>query len=242
MQSEKSLSPLNPGFKFKQFSICTTGICFPVTTDSVLLGAWAEVGASAQILDIGTGSGLLAIMLAQRSDQSSVIDAVETDPLAVKVAEANVKNSTWTARIKVQHSLIQNFVPNKRYDVIICNPPYFNEKVYSPSVSKNKQRNQTSLDFNELSLVCDLFLKQKGSIFVVVPFNKEPQLSANFLSKSIYCVKMTKVYHNKHSEPSVALLKYGRSLASIELNHLILYDEQGKRSLDYHHLVKDFYL
>lgn len=242
MQSEKSLLQLNPAFKFRQFSICSSGLCFPVTTDSVLLGAWAEIGASAHILDIGTGSGLLAIMLAQRSDQSSVIDAVETDPLAVKVAEANVKNSAWTAKIKVQHSLIQNFVPNERYDVIICNPPYFDEKVYSPSALKNKQRHQTSLDFNELSLVCDLFLQQKGSIFVVVPFNKEPQLSSSFLSKSIYCVKMTKVYHYKHSEPSIALLKYGRSLASIELHHLILYDVQGKRSHDYHHLVKDFYL
>ncbi len=157
-------------FTFKQFHIDDTDCGMPVSTDGVLLGAWAPVAAAQQILDIGAGSGLLSLMAAQRNLHAQ-IDAVELDDGAAAACQRNIAASPWSARIRLHHASIQHFSAHttQRYQLIMCNPPYFASGPQASNQARAQARHTVSLTFNELMTCCQQLLTADGVACFIVP-------------------------------------------------------------------------
>lgn len=157
----------NPFFQFKKFTVYHDKCAMKVGTDGVLLGAWASVENARRILDIGTGTGLIALMLAQRSDASVV--GVDIDEAAVEQARENIERSEWKNRIVVEHKDVRDLSGEKYslFDVIVSNPPYFTEAVYCPDKQRNTARHMDSLPFDELLQAVDRLLAacRRGMLF-----------------------------------------------------------------------------
>ena len=143
----------NSWFKFKQFTIHQNDTAMKVGTDGVLLGAWTKIKTDTQnILDIGTGTGLIALMLAQKTLSSSQIDAVELDQLAYQQAKENFKLSNWSQKLQAINQSIQEFTINtsKKYDLIISNPPFFRNSFASKNTQRQIARHTDSLSYDDL--------------------------------------------------------------------------------------------
>jgi len=160
----------NPYFQFKQFRIVQERSAMKVGMDGVLIGAWADVSDTANILDVGTGTGLIALMMAQRSPLAS-IDAIEIDQQAFKESVLNVNESPWNDRIKVTCISFQEFLkrPEKKYDLIISNPPYFSNGVKAPDLIRSRARHDDELPLNELIAGIAQLLNARGSAALILP-------------------------------------------------------------------------
>jgi tRNA1Val (adenine37-N6)-methyltransferase len=137
-------------FQFKQFSVAHDRSTHKIGTDGVLLGAWADVSNVQYILDVGTGTGVIALMMAQRTAGSVLIDAVEIEKEDSEQALQNVLQSPWASRIGVHHTAIQNFSPSRQYDLVISNPPYFVNSWKPPEKKRSQARHTHELSFDEL--------------------------------------------------------------------------------------------
>lgn len=157
----------NDYFQFKQFTVFHQLCAMKVGTDGVLLGAWAGTEDTRRILDVGTGSGLIALMLAQRSEAH--IDAIDIHPDAVRQARYNVENSRFSDRISVFHTAIQDYQPEHKYDMICCNPPFFKHSLKGPDQSRNIARHSDSLPFEVLTSKSTSLLKKGGKLCVILP-------------------------------------------------------------------------
>ena len=156
------------GFQFQQFFVGQEHCAMKVGTDGVLLGAWAEGGQ--QILDIGTGTGVVALMMAQRY-VSAHIDAIEVDCDAAGQAADNVRLSPFASRISVTHTALQDFSPIETYDSIVCNPPYFLNSLKAPEASRSMARHagENSLTFRDIFVFAKSNTTEAGVVNVVVP-------------------------------------------------------------------------
>lgn len=156
-------------FQFKQFTVRQDRCAFKVGTDSVLLGSWADPTQAKNILDIGTGSGVLALMMAQKSD--ATITAIDIDADAFAEASENALNSPWKERIKVIHSPLQDFAEESthQFDLIISNPPYFNNQAHATGTSLSHARNTEKLQFHDLIRSAKKLLTNDGLFYVVLP-------------------------------------------------------------------------
>src|SRR5690349_21731423 len=133
-------------FRFRQFSVADDRCSMKVGTDAVLLAAWAHLDKAARVLDIGTGSGVIALIAAQRTPDHCLIDAVEIQDADCEQATANVADSPWSKRVSIIHTDIQHFHPASLYDVILCNPPYFINSLRPPAPGRTTARHTVSLD------------------------------------------------------------------------------------------------
>jgi tRNA1Val (adenine37-N6)-methyltransferase len=155
-------------FHFKHFSVVQTGCGMPVSTDGVLLGAWFNVHQGQRLLDIGTGTGLLALMAAQRFPDIT-IDAIELDPLATQVAQYNVNQSKWADRISVEQRDILSYQVAQPYDTIVCNPPYFTSGVSAQQSQRATARHALDLSHQTLLGCCDTLLTSLGRASFILP-------------------------------------------------------------------------
>ena len=155
-------------FQFKKFNVQQEKCAFKVGTDSVILGSWADPSSAKKILDIGTGSGVLALMMAQKSE--ALITAIDLDEGACIQAKENAEKSEWKDRIKIEHSSVQDFTKNKfTFDLIISNPPYFINKAHATGSSLSNARNTNMLPFEDLAQAAFELLEPHGSFYVVLP-------------------------------------------------------------------------
>ncbi|MCB0401460.1 MAG: methyltransferase [Flavobacteriales bacterium] len=228
-------------FHFKQFSISQNQTAMKVGTDGVLLGAWAHAGGSTA-LDIGTGTGLLALMLAQRNPDL-MIDAIEVDQSAAEEAQINFESSPWSNRLKVFQTSIQEYTPEATYDVIICNPPYFINSTKAPESSRKTARHNDSLTHPELCAAVQRLLSENGSFQVILPVEEArqfiPEAGKHFLHLNRRCIVTPK----PGSTPKRWLLEF--SFRKSQLSEESITIETEKRheySKDYLTLTKDFYL
>jgi len=157
----------NPWFRFKQFIIRQDRSSFKVGTDGVLLGAWVDLEGVRSVLDVGTGTGLLALMLAQRS--GAKITAVEIDRKSFEEAEENVNESQWCNRIAVIHCPLQDFTPGMKYDLVISNPPFFQDSLRPGDPGKSLSRHDTRLSLKDLALTVPHLMKDKGRFCLILP-------------------------------------------------------------------------
>ena len=228
------------GFTFKQFKVEHDSCAMKVSTDGILLGAWAYLKGANTLLDIGTGTGLLALMCKQRQPALS-ITAVEIDEAAYKQAQQNIASSPWP-NITVKHTTIQAFKQAAPFDVVISNPPYFNRSLKGLSDARNTARHTDGLSFDEL-IHAYMRLSHEHSCFNVILPTTEAGLFIELATQN-------GLYLNAHCQvktiPSKAfsrsLMRFSLINTLPELTSLCIKDEKNRYSDDYIALCKAFYL
>ena len=183
----------NQFFRFKEFTIQQDNCAMKVGTDGVLLGAWADIENAEKIIDIGTGTGLIAIMLAQRS--KAMVHAVEIDEKAASQAITNAINSPWSDRIHVCNKSIQEFAGNRKekYDLVVSNPPYFINSLKSTEKLRDTARHNDTLSHTDLLNSALSMLSQKGKLSIILPYVEGCIFIAEASKRGLFCVRKTNV-------------------------------------------------
>ncbi len=212
-----------------------------VNTDGVLLGAWANVGEAKTVLDIGTGTGVIALMLAQKNANAK-IDAIEIDEKASEEARENAEKSPFFARISVFNSALQNFVSETKYDVIISNPPYFVDDLKPENQNKLGAKHAVSLSYEELIFHAEKLLSENGKIIVEVPiFNAGLLQECAQMSKLL----LTEICHVKARTDKpfyLALLGFERTEKLLHETEITIQNPDNSFTKEYVELTKGFYL
>ncbi len=232
-------------FQFKQFSIADDHCAMKVGTDGVLIGAWADTTQHQNILDIGTGSGLMAIMTAQKNKTTKII-GIEIDESAAKQASENVYNSPWANRIKIIHSPLSDFIQThtKKMDHIITNPPFF----VTPAAAKNQKRNQArnteSLTQDELIYSVNLLLTQEGSFSLILPVNEGEIFIKKMKENNFFLQRICHVRPKKEKKTERLLMEFSKRepYQIIEEELIIQHEKRNDWTEDYIQLTKEFYL
>lgn len=232
----------NNYFQFKEFIIYQDKCAMKVGTDGVLLGAWADCNYATQVLDIGTGTGLIALMLAQRSKAN--IDAVEIDESAFNQAVGNVKESKWNKRISIYHSSFKDYVKScqKIYDLIVSNPPYFTNSLHTPDYKRTLARHNTSLPFSELFYGVSKIMK-KGKFCLIIPIDAFSEIKTLASQTNFYLNKLLWIRPNARKGVKRVLLEFSKSKSETKEETIVIEkDRRHEYSNDYIYLTKDFYL
>jgi tRNA1Val (adenine37-N6)-methyltransferase len=234
------------GFKFQKFVVEHSKCAMKVGTDGVLLGAWVDVNDKKKVLDIGTGSGLIAMMIAQRNEVC-YIDAIDIDPQAVLQASENVCNSYFRDRIKVfsfDFSSVFEFNGrlSKYYDCIVSNPPFFSEQTYSPDIKRNMARNSSSLPFDVLMRNVSLILSSNGSFSVIVPYSEARSIIACGAECGLYLTRRITVSDAPGKPVKRALLSFSKFIKPTEESHIDIRNIDGQYSDAFRSLTDEFYV
>ncbi|WNM19912.1 tRNA1(Val) (adenine(37)-N6)-methyltransferase [Flavobacterium capsici] len=216
-----------------------------VGTDSVLLGAWCPIDNNPfSVLDIGSGTGILSLMLAQRSNAEQ-IDAIEIDENAYEQCVENFENSPWSDRLFCFHAGLDEFVdePEDEYDVIISNPPFYSENYKTENEQRDLARFQDALPFEELVEAVDLLLSENGIFSVIIPFKEEEKFIKLCSDYELFPIKVTRVKGTPTTEIKRSLLAFKRyELPVLEADELVVEINRHEYTDDYINLTKDFYL
>ena len=235
----------NTWFHFKQFTIQQEHAAMKVGTDGVLLGAWASVpGPQSRVLDVGCGTGLIALMLAQRTEYV-MVDALEIDPSSARQAEENFQNSPWKERVHCIQSSFQDYATQckSRYDLIICNPPFFSGSSKTPSKELNLARHDDSLSLEDLFRGSISLMKNTAIISLILPFQKEVQAMDLITEHKLNCNRLTRVIPAPGKLPKRVLLECSYNpRKAIEDDLTIETDIRHKYSAKFKSLVDEFYL
>ena len=203
-------------FSFKQFSLEQDRTAMKIGTDGVLLGAWTPIEKNPySILDIGTGTGIIALMLAQRSTAEQ-IDALEIDEDAYEQATDNFENSPWNDRLFCFHAGLDEFVedPEDEYDLIVSNPPFYSEDYKSSNEQRDLARFQDAMPFEDLIEAADLLLSENGIFSVIIPFKEEEKFIDLCAEVELFPLKVTRVKGIPTSEIKRSLLAFSRNETS----------------------------
>ena len=232
-------------FQFKQFSIEQDRCAMKIGTDGVLLGAWVPIDNNPfSILDIGTGTGIIALMLAQRSGATQ-IDALEIDEDAYEQATDNFENSPWNDRLFCFHAALDEFVeePEDEYDLIISNPPFYTEDYKSENQQRDLARFSDAMPFEELIEAADLLLSENGIFAVIIPFKEEERFIDLCAEVELFPVKVTRVKGSPKTPIVRSLLAFKRyELSVLEADELIIEINRHEYTDEYIELTKDFFL
>lgn len=232
----------NNWFRFKQFLIRQERSAMKVGTDGVLLGAWAKANDPQHILDIGTGTGLIALMMAQRFADAS-IDAIEIDPDSAREADDNVSASPWSNRIKIIQADFLLWESTGPYDLILCNPPYFKNSLVPPRAERSTARHEHSLPLSELISKSSGLLSAAGSLAIVVPAGRLPEVEQVARASGLYLNKILQVRGTRKAPVKRVLIRLDKNSLPAEIKELVIEPEQrGVFSEEYRQLVSDFYL
>lgn len=232
-------------FNFKQFSVNQDQCAMKIGTDAVLLGAWCPVdNYPTTILDIGTGTGVLALMLAQRTTAEQ-IDAIEIEEAAFEQAANNFENSPWSNRLYCYHAGLDELMdePEDEYDLIICNPPFYTDDYKSGNESRDTARFEDAMPFEQLVEAADLLLSENGIFAVIIPYKEEPDFIKLCADVELFPIKITRIKGTPTTEIKRSLLAFKRfELPVLSSNLLIIETERHLYTDDYIELTKDFYL
>ena len=236
----------NSIFRFKQFEISQNRCAMKVGTDGVLLGAWANtqfISVESKVLDIGTGTGLIALMLSQRTGVS--ILGIEIDIDASEEAKLNISNSKWRGNISVKNISFQEYYlkNNTLFDLIVSNPPFFINSQKSKSNIRNKARHNDVLLYEDLLYGVGKLLNIKGVFSTIIPFEQKEMFINIANENHLFCTKETVVYPNYTKKPKRVLLEFTKYKTPTLINSLTI--ETGVRhnyTKEYIDLTKEFYL
>jgi len=232
-------------FKFKQFSINQDKTAMKIGTDGVLLGTWAPIHEQTfSILDIGSGTGIIALMLAQRSNADQ-IDALEIDEDAYEQAVENFENSPWSDRLFCYHAGLDEFIeePEDEYDLIVSNPPFYTENYFSGDEQRDQARFTEALPFEDLVEAADLLLSENGVFAIIVPYKEEEKLIALAHDFDLFPIKITRVKGTPTTEIKRSLLAFSRNVPeNVPVDELVIEIARHEYTPEYTALTKDFYL
>ena len=226
-------------FKFKQFSIIQEKSAMKVGTDGVLLGCWVSCEKATNILDIGCGTGLIALMLAQRNSKSNII-GIEIDKIASAEAQLNISNSDWEERIRIKHTPLQYFISKLKFYLIVSNPPFFLQNKSQQSMDIARHTNL--LSFEELIDNVSNLLSKKGIFSVVVPKNSEEYFCKIARIHKLYCNRVCNVKGNEKSEVKRVMIEFSFIKSVVLTEHLTIEIARHNYTSKYLQLCKDFYL
>jgi len=228
-------------FRFKQFAIRQENAAMKVGTDGALLGAWSDVSKANNILDIGTGTAIIAMMVAQRNS-TAAITAIEIDEKALIDANFNVENCPWTNRIKIIQSSLQEFTPTLKFDSIISNPPFFENSLKSNSRSKIKARHTDSLHYSDILNFASIHLSNIGVLHLILPVENAEKCIKTAIEGGFYLKRICKVHPVPNKNAHRFVFELTKNATPTISESLII--ETGKRhdySQHYIALTKAFY-
>jgi tRNA1Val (adenine37-N6)-methyltransferase len=232
----------NSFFSFKQFTVYQDKSIFKVGTDGVLLGAWAEVAGKKRMLDIGTGNGLVALMLAQRSE--SEIFAIEPDYESFLQAIDNFRKSRWAERLQIENCSLQDYSAGDiKFDLIVTNPPFFIDSLKNPDPLKSSARHDISLTHRDILEGAGRLLGLNGELQLILPYAEGTLFIAEAQEYEFYCNRILKIKPTPSSEIRRLLISFSRNKTKPDERFLTI--EKGKRhefTEDYINLTREFYL
>ena len=231
-------------FQFKQFSVAQDRCAMKVGTDAVLLGAWSALDHMPNtILDIGSGTGILALIMAQRST-AELIDALEIDADAYEQCVYNFETSDWGDRLFCYHASLDEFVDEieDTYDLIISNPPFYTDHFKSRNEARNKARFEDALPFEELLTSASKLLSVTGQLNVIIPFSEEINFISLAKNVDLYPIRILRVRGQEESPVKRSLISFTFQENKIEVSELTIEITRHHYTHDYINLTKDFYL
>lgn len=234
----------NDYFKFKRFTVYQNKCAMKVGTDGTLLGAWAQApSGTCSILDIGTGTGLIALMMAQRYPQAS-IDGVDIDHSAVIQAKDNVMASPFSDRISIYEADISHFNENSTtYDAIVCNPPFFTDDLVCPDNQRAIARHTVTLGYHDLINSVKRLLSENGFFSVIIPTNNRSLFESEALMEGLNISRICNVKTNLHKEPKRCLIEFTKITGIERIDSCETIESMpGIRSEWYQRLTQDFYI
>jgi tRNA1Val (adenine37-N6)-methyltransferase len=231
-------------FKFKKFSIKQNSSVMKIGTDGVLLGAISNYKNANRILDIGTGTGLIALMLAQKSE--AIIDGIDINEKSIELASANICNSPWKSRMNVFKFHLQEFAPDYKYDLIVSNPPYFSTGVFAPDKNRAIARHAMELPLNELIANAYRLLNEGGIFSFIYPYVHLHEIK-DIAVKSRFSIKSETLIFPKEKLPAkriiIELLKSNTFINNCTYSEIIIENEiRHDYTQQYINLTKDYYL
>lgn len=228
------------GFTFKQFDVRQDMCAMKVGTDGVLLGAWAAGGR--RILDVGTGTGLIALMMAQRFGDAHVC-GIDIDADACGQASANVSESPFASRIEISHVRLQDFISTETFDSIVSNPPFFKDSLKCPDVRRSAARHADTLSYSDLFRNVSRLLADEGIFSVVVPTDVEGDFCAEASIFGLLEIRRSLIKTVPRKSPKRVLLAFAKHrVGTCGTEEVCLFDEDGNKSEWYRSLTDDFYL
>lgn len=228
-------------FHFKQFTIAQDIAAMKVGTDGVLLGSWANINNVNSILDIGTGTGLIALMLAQRNEKAD-ITAIDIEKTAFEQTIQNFENSKWKNRLNAIHSDLNNFYSIEKFDLIVSNPPFYNNTFKAENQERNTARQTEHLNFETLLSKTASLLSKNGNACFIIPFSEEENFVLLAKKQQLFLNKKLHIKGNINTEIKRSLLSFSFQETDIKSDILAIEIARHIYTKEYINLVKDFYL
>jgi tRNA1Val (adenine37-N6)-methyltransferase len=233
----------NNYFQFKQFIIQQEKSAMKVNTDGVLLGAYTNVTGAKTVLDIGAGTGLISLMIAQRTE--AIITGIEIEKNAADEAAQNVRNSKWSHRVSIQHISFQDFVTTalNKIDLIISNPPFFSNGVKNTNPHLSMARHNHLLPFEDIINGAIKLLSENGMLSIILPADSAQEFIEIARSKSLFLNRLTEVKPFPYSIPNRCLMEFRKVQGALQKTEMLVFDETRKDySKEFKTLARDFYL
>jgi tRNA1Val (adenine37-N6)-methyltransferase len=231
-------------FRFKKFVVTQEKSAMKIGTDAVLLGAWTPIENNPfTVLDIGAGTGILSLMMAQRT-HAKQIDAIEIDENAYEECVENFENSPWDDRLFCFHAGLDEFMdePEDLYDLIISNPPFFTENYFSDNEKRDLARFENALPFTDLIEATDFLLSENGVFAVIIPFKEETKFIDLCANVHLFPFKITRIKGTETTEIKRSLLAFSRFEKPVDTDELVIEISRQVYTTEYMELTKDFYL
>lgn len=222
-------------FNFKEFEIEQNDLVMKVGTDAMLLGAFCESGTYKNILDIGTGTGVLSLMLAQKTEGK--ITAIETNNNAYELAKRNICNSKFSERIEVLHTTFQDFLPPNSFDLIICNPPFFSDSKEISLSSRRMARINSHLPLSFLIEKASKILNTEGTFWCILPFQQKEDVLGLTGFHHLYPNRIINVSSYKESKPIRVIFSISKKILPFADEDFYIYESQNVYSDDYYRLT-----
>ena len=241
-------------FKFKRFEVVNERSAMKVNTDGVLLGALMTIlPTDRTLLDIGTGTGTIALMAAQRlfscgichADRSAEnrVDAIDIDEASAEEAAANFRNSPWSEVLHAYHTSLDEFASDRKYDLIFSNPPYFEDSLNAPEERRNNARHtSTGLSYREILDFASERLTDNGRIAFVLPAETEQSLCRHARMNGLHLFRIVRVRTVPRKEPSRIIAEFSRTRIDTPEDTVLTIQNEGKYTEEYLSLMRDFYL
>ncbi len=234
----------NKPFLFKKFSVNQDRCAMKIGTDGVLLGAWTSISQNPfSVLDIGAGTGVISLMLAQRC-YAELIDAIEIDANAYEQCTENFENSPWNDRLFCYHASVKEFAQeiDDEYDLIVSNPPFYSEDYKSSNSQRDLARFNDALPFEHLVMCVAKLLSEDGLFSVVIPHKEEVNFITLASNVNLYPNRILRVKGSPTSEVKRSLIEFSFNKSDVSIDELIIETERHQYTKEYINLTKDFYL
>jgi tRNA1Val (adenine37-N6)-methyltransferase len=228
-------------FRFKQFTIQHQRSSMKVGTDAVLLGAWCELDGARRVLDVGTGCGVIALMVAQRTTEADIW-AIDIDSASVDEARENFLHSPWSDRLQARQEDFNNLADADGFDLIVTNPPYYNEDVLPPDAVRSAARHTHALSFDQLMRGAARLLKSDGSIALITPVEARDAVTSAATFAGLNLSRLTTVHSSEGKPPKRLLWQWRKQRCVIQRDTLTLHQKGGYPTPQYVELCQDFYL